>query len=90
MPAHTKPWPIEMDVYFLVASDEDNDPLVYLLKGPNGEDLPLVAIDDDGLAFLRKHAQATANACGRSVNIISFTAPSIYETVRPLQDSTGD
>jgi len=56
---------------------------VYAAVGPNGEKLPVVAIDEKDIAALSEHARGQANATGQTVSIICFTKRTHHETFRP-------
>jgi hypothetical protein len=74
-------------VYLLVC-DNGSGEEVFQLPNADGNELPLVAVDKNGLQILRHLAQEFANRFNRSASIISFTQRALYETVRPV--TTGD
>lgn len=73
---------------FVAVSDSGNGEEIYLVPGPNGEMIPLVAVNARAVGVLRRFAQSEADQSGKTVSIYSFTRRSLYDTVRP--SATGD
>lgn len=68
----------------MAVSDHGDVEYVSTVVGPNGERLPLVAIDRKGLSILRRYSQDLANRTGKTVSIISFTRRKLCDTVVPV------
>ncbi len=87
-PALILPRPTKIERLSVAVVSNGEGELVYGAKVEDGGNLPIVAIDDVGIFFLKHYAQAEANISGASVRIISFTERSLHDTVRPF--ATGD
>lgn len=74
-------------VYLAITETDDGED-VYTLHGPDGQLLPLVAIDDKDLVSLRQHAKLMSRKTRKPVRIISFTKRSHHE-IFP-ESTTGD
>lgn len=75
---------------YLAVTDLDNEDSegVYSVTGASDQLLPVVAIDDKGLAILSQYAQSQAEATGKTVSIICFTHRTVHEKFAPV--ATGD
>lgn len=78
----------KVDQVFVAVSDLGDGEQIYTVPGPNGEMLPIVAVNQRALGVLRRYAQSAANQSGKAVSIYSFTRRSLYDTVAPV--ATGD
>ncbi len=73
---------------FIVVTEMESGEGVYCFHGPQGETLPVLAVDDKDLVALSEYAREQAQLTGRTVSIIGFTKRTQHETFRPV--STGD
>lgn len=73
---------------YMVVADEGRSEAVCTLTGPEGEHVPVVAIDRKGRIALSKYAQALADSSGKSVSLVCFTRDTSHETFAP--GATGD
>jgi len=73
---------------FLAVTDAAEGEAVCTVIGPNGEPLPLVALDRQSLSILTKYCQGVANETGEEVYIISFTNRRVHAKYTPI--ATGD
>lgn len=74
-------------IYIAVAEGADSEG-IFSVYGPNGETIPVAAVDDKGLHVLGEYVRKQVNNTGQTVSIIGFTKRTHHETFRPL--STGD
>jgi len=75
------------EVYMAVFDDGGHETIIEIRVTDNGK-LPLVAIDEKGLAILQQFSQQTADKTGQTVSIICFTGRQLYESYSP--SATGD
>lgn len=75
------------ELYIAVAELDDGEG-VYSVFGPEGQPLPVVAVDGKDLNALSEYVRGQVQHTGRTVSIIGFTKRTHHETFRP--SSTGD
>lgn len=73
---------------YLAVSARGKGEEVYTVDGPNGEKLPLVALDAGDADTLRQYVERDTHRGGKKVEIIRFTGRTLYDSVAGL--STGD
>lgn len=79
--------PKETQFFMAVWNQDGHETTIQIRVTDNGS-IPLVAVDPEGLAVLRRFAQAVANKYDENVNIICFTGRQLYESYSP--SATGD
>ena len=73
---------------FIAVTKLDDGEGIYSVSGPQGQTLPVVAIDSNGLVSLEEFARQQVLLTGRTVSIIGFTKRTHRHTFRP--SATGD
>jgi hypothetical protein len=77
------------NVYMAVVDLGGDDEIVHTLATRRrGKRLPLVAIDEQALAVLKRYCQQVATESGETVSIICFTDRKLYASYSPV--TTGN
>jgi hypothetical protein len=87
-PLSVQPQRKRLSKVYVAVTQLDNGEGIYSIAGPDGQTLPVVAVDVSALAALSEFACQQARLTGRTVSIIGFTKRTHRETFRP--PATGD
>jgi hypothetical protein len=80
--------PKKIEEVYVAVADLENGEGIYSILGPEGQTLPVVAVDPKDLELLSEYAREQVKKTGRTVSIIGFTKRTHHETFRP--PTTGD